>query len=122
MGSVTVFVLITFYSSPLSVVYDVIRTKNSASLLWPLGLANLITSLLWAAYGIAIKDWFIIGPNAVGILTGLVQLFLCVIFPRKPMVSPDIPSATSAEGIVITSVDSASIDSASIEKKISWSV
>ncbi|KAJ3093011.1 hypothetical protein HK102_013285 [Quaeritorhiza haematococci] len=57
MGSVCVAVLIVFYSSPLGVLYEVVRTRNSASLLWPLALANVINGTLWTAYGLAIKDW-----------------------------------------------------------------
>ncbi|KAJ3071003.1 hypothetical protein HK102_006530 [Quaeritorhiza haematococci] len=101
MGAVCVAVLIIFYSSPLSVLYKVISTRNSASLLWPLAVANVINGVLWTAYGFAIKDAYIYGPNGVGTVTSLVQLALCFIFPRKP----EEPTSNNSGGMVVGTKD-----------------
>lgn len=55
-----------YYSAPLSTVYHVLRTRNAASLYWPLCLMNLVNGSLWTAYGIAVTDYFIWVPNGIG--------------------------------------------------------
>ena len=41
-----------YYGAPLSTMAEVIRTRNSASILLPLTLMNLINALLWTTYGV----------------------------------------------------------------------
>ncbi|KAJ3093010.1 hypothetical protein HK102_013284 [Quaeritorhiza haematococci] len=77
---------------------DVVRTRNSASLLWPLAVANLINGSLWAAYGVAIKDWFVIGPNIVGAVAAIVQLLLRAIFPQRALLT----TVASNENLVMS--------------------
>ena len=36
----------------MSTLYQVVRTRSSSSLHWPLCLANLVNGALWAAYGL----------------------------------------------------------------------
>lgn len=38
---------------------------------------------LWSAYGLAIKDKFVYGPNLTGLGFGLIQLALKLVFPSK---------------------------------------
>jgi solute carrier family 50 protein (sugar transporter) len=51
--------------SPLSSIKSVIATKNSGSILGSLTVAQVVNTSLWTAYGLAIKNRFVWGPNLV---------------------------------------------------------
>ena len=57
MGIVACIVLIIFYSSPLSGLYQVIKTRDASSISYPLALANGVNGPLWTGYGFAIQDY-----------------------------------------------------------------
>lgn len=60
-------ILLIYYAAPLSTILEVLRTKSSSTLHWPLVLMNTINGALWLAYGLAIHDYFIWVPNGVGV-------------------------------------------------------
>lgn len=82
-------VLLIYYSAPLTTVKEVLVSRSSASLYWPLCMMNVLNGLLWVGYGRATHNSFIWAPNAVGACLGLLQLSLCLIFPRKLRVDPE---------------------------------
>ena len=86
-GYLAVLILLIYYASPLSVVYKVLATRSSASLHWPLSVMSVVNGSLWVAYGLAVKDVFIYGPNGVGVVLGFFQLLLVLIFPRDEELS-----------------------------------
>jgi hypothetical protein len=61
-GSTSVAVLGVYYVAPLSSVAKVIAERDSSSLHWPLCMMNIINGMLWFAYGLALKDWFVCLP------------------------------------------------------------
>mmetsp|Transcript_17023 Transcript_17023/g.40804 ORF Transcript_17023/g.40804 Transcript_17023/m.40804 type:complete len:282 (-) Transcript_17023:462-1307(-) len=69
--------------SPLSTIKTVLSTRNSGTILTPLTIAQVTNCGLWSAYGLAIKDKFVYGPNLTGFSFGLVQLVLKLWFPSK---------------------------------------
>lgn len=69
--------------SPLSTIKTVLSTRNSGSILTPLTIAQVTNTALWSAYGLAIRDKFVYGPNLTGLGFGLVQLALKLFFPAK---------------------------------------
>jgi hypothetical protein len=83
-GFITVFILLIFYGAPLSVLAEVLRTRNSVSLFWPLSVMAAVNGCLWMSYGLAVNDAFIWAPNAVGAFFGFVQLILICTFPARP--------------------------------------
>lgn len=83
-GFITVFILLIFYGAPLSVLAEVLRTRNSVSLFWPLSVMAAVNGCLWMSYGLAVNDAFIWAPNAVGAFFGFVQLVLICTFPARP--------------------------------------
>lgn len=76
------------YGSPLSAVAEVISTKSTASMAFPLSLANFLVALQWFIYGSQLKDYFIQVPNALGIVLGLVQLTLFCKYPQQKSTLP----------------------------------
>ena len=74
---------IVLSGSPLSTIKTVLSTRNSGSILSSLTIAQVTNTALWSAYGLAIKDKFVYGPNLTGLGFGLVQLVLKLAFPSK---------------------------------------
>lgn len=74
---------IVLSGSPLSTIKTVLSTRNSASILAPLTLAQVTNTALWSLYGLAIKDIFVYGPNIAGLGFGLIQLALKILFLSK---------------------------------------
>lgn len=99
--------LIFFYGAPLSTIFQVLRTRSSATIHIPTMLLNTLNGLFWSAFGISVADYFIGVPNALGALLGLVQIVLCIIFPRRggsedhidklTQVKPATPSPSSEQ-------------------------
>ena len=74
--------LIFFYGAPLSKIAAVMESKSSGSIHIPTMVASLLNGTLWFCYGIAVSDCFISVPNGFGSCLGIIQLLLCVIYPR----------------------------------------
>jgi solute carrier family 50 protein (sugar transporter) len=74
---------IVLSGSPLSTIKTVLATKDSKSILTQLTFAQITNTALWSAYGLAIKDKFVYGPNLTGLGFGLIQLALKLVFPSK---------------------------------------
>lgn len=74
---------IVLSGSPLSTIKTVVSNRDSSSILGTLMAAQVVNTALWSAYGVAIKDRFVWGPNMVGLGLGLVQLVLKLAFPAK---------------------------------------
>lgn len=66
-GATSVAVLGVYYVAPLSSIAKVIAERDSSSLHWPLCTMNIINGMLWFAYGLALKDWFVCLPVSVGV-------------------------------------------------------
>jgi hypothetical protein len=65
-GSTAVAILAIYYVSPLTTLAKVLRRRDSSSLHKPMLVANIGNGLLWFAYGLATRDWFLIMPNGIG--------------------------------------------------------
>lgn len=72
-----------FYGAPLSTIFIVLSTYESSSIHRPTMILNTINGTFWCIYGIATTDWFLTIPNGLGTLSGIVQIILCLLFPRK---------------------------------------
>ncbi|KAJ3293119.1 hypothetical protein HDU79_000702 [Rhizoclosmatium sp. JEL0117] len=90
MGSLANLFLIIFFGSPLMVFYTVIKNKDASTLDSLLTFATITNCILWTAYGFALQNWFIAAPNGVGLIFGLIQLFLLLKYKkRRDLGSPD---------------------------------
>lgn len=83
LGITALVVAAVFFSSPLSSLWQVIRDKDSSSILLPLALTCLINNTFWLIYGIVLKDIFIMAPNVAGLACALAQFALRAIFPQR---------------------------------------
>ena len=95
--------LLFFYGAPLQMIQTVMVEKSSDSIHTPTMILNCINAGFWGAYGIAINNIVIYGPNGIGFFLGLCQAFLCCMYPKNSgeLSSPDVdptPLLDSAEG------------------------
>jgi solute carrier family 50 protein (sugar transporter) len=92
--------LIFFYAAPLSTIATVIRTKNSASIhFWTMAM-NTANAFFWCVYSLAIQDFYILIPNGLGFLFGLIQVALYQCFPRSEVIesSDSVTELSGEEG------------------------
>jgi hypothetical protein len=73
--------LIFFYAAPLSSVVAILRTKSSISIHRPTMTMMSLNAFFWCVYGLAIRDYYILLPNGIGLALGLVQMALCALYP-----------------------------------------
>ncbi|KAK4489049.1 hypothetical protein RD792_004843 [Penstemon davidsonii] len=82
VGIVCIVFNILMYASPLTVMKRVIKTKSVKYMPLTLSLANFANGLVWAAYALFKFDPYLLVPNGLGALSGLVQLILYVAYYR----------------------------------------
>lgn len=72
-----------FYGAPLSIIYKVLKERDSASIHFRTMIMNTACSLFFCLFGFGIMDYLIIVPNGIGVALGAVQLLLRTIIPNK---------------------------------------
>ncbi|KAE8589104.1 hypothetical protein XENTR_v10022888 [Xenopus tropicalis] len=77
---------ISMYLSPLADLAQIIKSKSTKCLSFPLTVATFLTSTSWVLYGWVQSDLYITVPNFPGIVTSLLRFWL---FSRYP---PDQPA------------------------------
>ncbi|XP_014506583.1 bidirectional sugar transporter SWEET5 [Vigna radiata var. radiata] len=82
VGPICIFFNILMYFSPLTVMTRVIRTKSVKYMPFLLSFANFANGIVWTTYALLKWDPFIVIPNSLGTLSGLVQLILYVVYYR----------------------------------------
>ena len=83
VGITVNIILVFFYGAPLSTIARILQERNTASIHIPTMIMNTLNGTFWMAYGFAINDYFVYAPNAFGSGLGIIQILLCLIFPRK---------------------------------------
>ncbi|XP_011684120.1 sugar transporter SWEET1 isoform X2 [Strongylocentrotus purpuratus] len=81
IGLASSFATVLMYAAPLSVVAQIIRTKSTEALPFPLSFVGLLVSLQWFIYGRLVQDSFIQIPNFLGMLLGAFQMSLFIRYP-----------------------------------------
>lgn len=74
-------ILLAYYGAPLSTCKTVLATRSSASIYLPTVLVNGINGAFFSIYALAIDDWLLFAPNAIGAGLAAIQLILCLLFP-----------------------------------------
>ncbi|KAJ3195349.1 hypothetical protein HK101_000461 [Irineochytrium annulatum] len=102
LGFMTNVILVAFYGSPLTVMWEVVRERDSSGLNTAIAVTSLINSSLWVVYGQVIVDWFITVPNALGVIFSVTQLILLGIYPRrKANAAAGAPASTSEKNLTL---------------------
>ncbi|CAN4099323.1 unnamed protein product [Withania somnifera] len=82
IGIIAIVFNVIMYTSPLTVMKKVITTKSVKYMPFYLSLANFANGLVWTSYALFKFDPYILIPNGLGSLSGLVQLILFAVFYR----------------------------------------
>mmetsp|Transcript_24147 Transcript_24147/g.56962 ORF Transcript_24147/g.56962 Transcript_24147/m.56962 type:complete len:276 (-) Transcript_24147:2449-3276(-) len=95
--------LLFFYGAPLQTIKTVIQEKCSDSIHTPTMVLNCINAGFWGAYGIAINNIVIYGPNGIGFFLGCIQAVLCCTFPKStpPVDVDDTPLLDGTEDTIM---------------------
>lgn len=83
-GIIITVLLMLLIASPLFSLKEIIETKSTATLPFPLILTGTLVSFQWLLYGIIIQNEFIQFQNVVGFGLCVIQLSLFAIYPSKP--------------------------------------
>ncbi|KAJ8676072.1 hypothetical protein QAD02_011858 [Eretmocerus hayati] len=90
-GMLTTALFLMLIASPLMHLGEIIRTKSTAMLPFPLIFMGTIVAFLWLLYGLIINNSFIIFQNAIGFSLSFVQLSLFAIYPCTPVNEDEKP-------------------------------
>ena len=92
LGFFAVISNIVMYGAPLAVVKTVIETKSVKYMPFLLSFIGTIASMVWSAWALAARDAFVLVPNVLGVMLGLIQL--AVYFKFR--------NSSSTDGIVLS--------------------
>ena len=87
-----------FFASPLASLAQVIRTRCTEVLPFPLIVANFFVTSNWWLYGIILDDNFVLVPNALGWCLATFQLLLFAYYPSKRKSS--LPTSSSETNLL----------------------
>jgi solute carrier family 50 protein (sugar transporter) len=68
------------YSSPLTIMSQVVKTKSVEYMPLLLSVVSFLNGLCWTSYALIRFDIFITIPNGLGVLFALMQLILYAIY------------------------------------------
>lgn len=74
--------LIFFYGAPLQTVRTVISEGNCNSIHLPTMMMSCTNTSFWIAYGLVSHQFAIVVPNGIGLVLGILQALLCLLYPR----------------------------------------
>lgn len=101
VGMLCIVFNIAMYTSPLTIMRRVIQTKSVKYMPFYLSLANFLNGIIWAVYALLKFDPYVLVPNGLGALSGLVQLILYATYykttkwdePEKPTSEVELSGA-----------------------------
>ncbi|XP_077244056.1 nodulin MtN3 family protein isoform X1 [Tasmannia lanceolata] len=76
VGVLSVIFGTIMYAAPLGVMKMVIKTKSVKYMPFSLSLLSFLNGICWSSYALIRFDFFVVIPNGLGTLLGLVQLIL----------------------------------------------
>ncbi|XVF12105.1 hypothetical protein REPUB_Repub08aG0085400 [Reevesia pubescens] len=82
VGILAVVFNILMYTSPLTVMRMVIKTRSVKYMPFTLSLFNLLNGIIWVIYASLKFDPYVLIPNGLGSLSGMVQLALYIKFNK----------------------------------------
>ncbi|CAK9807257.1 Sugar transporter SWEET1 [Anthophora plagiata] len=86
-GLIVTVLLLLLIGSPLIHIAEIMKTKNTDILPFPIIFMGTFVTFLWLLYGLIINNGFIIFQNGIAFILSLMQLSLFVVFPSKSRTS-----------------------------------
>ncbi|CAK9169366.1 unnamed protein product [Ilex paraguariensis] len=97
IGILCIIFNIVMYTAPLTVMRKVITTKSVKYMPFFLSLANFANGVNWFIYALLPLDPYILIPNGLGTLSGLVQLILYATYYRTTKWDEDTSDVKPSE-------------------------
>ncbi|XVF54146.1 hypothetical protein PTKIN_Ptkin05aG0157100 [Pterospermum kingtungense] len=104
IGILAIIFNIAMYSSPLTVMRMVIRTKSVKYMPFTLSLFNFLNGIIWVIYAALKLDPYVLIPNGLGSLSGLVQLILYATYYRTTRWDDDDPVQPAPKQVQLSEV------------------
>ncbi|CAK9150340.1 unnamed protein product [Ilex paraguariensis] len=93
---------IAMYAAPLSAMKAVIKTKSVEYMPYFLSLFLFVNAGVWFTFAMLLKDYYVLVPNALGIVLGSLQLLLYFLYKKNSplkMMAEEGTSNVAKEGI-----------------------
>ncbi|KAK4406699.1 Bidirectional sugar transporter SWEET16 [Sesamum angolense] len=101
---------IAMYAAPLSAVRAVIRTKSVKYMPFLLSFSLLVNAAAWFTFAMLLKDYYVLVPNAVGIVLGSLQLIVYVVYKKKSSSSEFIDTMADGEKLANKATETQDIE------------
>ncbi|RLN97049.1 hypothetical protein BBJ28_00024234 [Nothophytophthora sp. Chile5] len=105
LGYIGVAVSICLFASPLESLWQVVRTKSSASVPINFSVMMFVATALWVAAALLDSDIFVLVPNVFGVLLSAIQIVLFFAYRQPPSMATGLESAGGvSEGQLVIAI------------------
>ena len=83
IGKICIGTSCVVFLSPIQLIYRVVKEKNYFLIPIYTAWVSLASTSCWVTYGIGLKDFNIVFPNAIGIILAILQIFIYLNYKRN---------------------------------------
>ena len=83
VGKICVCATLVVFISPIQLVYRTITEKNYKLIPIVSAVLSVLSGAAWVIYGLMRKDYYVAGPNTMGVLIGILQIVVWNLWRKK---------------------------------------